>query len=211
MEQERKKHWDTVYETKSPEQVSWTQAKPQTSLNFINSFGVKKSDPIIDIGGGDSRLVDFLLEEGYENITVLDISGKSLQKAKERLGDKASRVTWVESDVTDFRPLIKYAVWHDRAAFHFLTSEEQISDYLKIAEKAVTGFLIIGTFSDQGPEKCSGLHIKQYDEKSMTAVFNVFEKIECKIEDHTTPFGTIQNFVFCGFKKKKLRYSETTR
>lgn len=133
---EHKNHWENVYETKNPDQVSWTQAKPQTSLDFISSFGLGKEARIIDIGGGDSNLVDFLLQEGYENITVLDISSKALEKAKERLGDAAAKVKWIATDITAFEPAETYDIWHDRAAFHFLTTREQVSKYIGIAEKA---------------------------------------------------------------------------
>lgn len=197
-----KSHWETVYETKNPDQVSWTQAVPQTSLDFIDSFGLDQTAHVIDIGGGDSRLVDFLLEKGYENITVLDISEKALEKAKNRLGEKAKKVKWVASDVTEFKPTEHYDIWHDRATFHFLTNPEQVSKYLQIARKHVKGYVAIGTFSTNGPTKCSGLDIKQYNEQTLTAALDSgFERIKCITEDHTTPFGTVQNFLFCSFKK----------
>ncbi|MDQ0783234.1 class I SAM-dependent methyltransferase [Chryseobacterium sp. W4I1] len=197
-----KNHWDTVYETKNPNEVSWTQEKPQTSLDLIRSAGLGKDARIIDIGGGDSNLVDFLLDEGYQNITILDISAKALEKAKIRLGSKAEKVKWIVSDITEFKPEENYDIWHDRAAFHFLTSPEQVSKYVDIAEKNIKGFLIVGTFSKNGPEKCSGLEIRQYDSDSLSEVFEpAFGRIKCLTEDHTTPFGTVQNFVFCSFKK----------
>lgn len=200
-----KNHWETVYETKNPDQVSWTQEVPKTSLNFIHFFEVDKAASIIDIGGGDSKLVDFLLDEGYENITVLDISGKALEKAKKRLGDKAEKVNWVVSDITGFDPPCHYDIWHDRATFHFLTTKEQISAYLDIARQSVTGYMIIGTFSTNGPTKCSGLDIRQYDEEALTAELeNGFDKLRCITEDHTTPFNTIQNFLFCSFKRQAV-------
>lgn len=200
---ENKNHWEHVYETKNPDQVSWTQEKPQTSLELIRSFGLGKEAKIIDIGGGDSNLVDYLLEEGYENITVLDISVKALEKAKERLGSSASKIKWIATDITAFEPTETYDIWHDRAAFHFLTTREQVSKYISIAEKNITGFMILGTFSKNGPTKCSGLDIQQYDEISLSEKFETeFEKITCITEDHITPFGTTQNFVFCTFKKR---------
>lgn len=199
---ENKKHWENVYETKNPDQVSWTQEKPQVSLDFIHSFRLGKDAQIIDIGGGDSNLVDFLLEEGYENITVLDISEKALEKAKERLGEKAKQVTWIVSDIIEFEPTESYDIWHDRAAFHFLTTQEKISKYVSIAEKSINSFMILGTFSKNGPTKCSGLDIQQYDEQSLTNLFeNNFERIKYMTTDHITPFDTIQNFLFCSFKK----------
>jgi SAM-dependent methyltransferase len=200
---DRKKHWETVYETKTPEQVSWTQGVPKTSLEFINSFGLDRTAKIIDIGGGDSKLVDYLLNEGFENITVLDISKKSLDKAQKRLGEKANKVNWIVSDITEFEPKTTFDVWHDRATFHFLTTPEQIKKYMKTARNSVTGFLTIGTFSQDGPKKCSGLDIKQYNEVELTTVLkNGFDKIKCVTENHITPFNTTQNFLFCSFKKK---------
>jgi trans-aconitate methyltransferase len=162
-------HWDTVYKTKAPNQVSWTQDIPKTSLDFIHSFGLAKTAKIIDIGGGDSKLVDYLLDEGFENITVLDISAQALAKAKQRLGDRAEKINWVVSDITEFRPDTTFDVWHDRATFHFLTTSDQVAKYLHTARNSVSGFLTIGTFSDNGPEKCSGLQIKQYNEEKLTS------------------------------------------
>ena len=202
MEAARKIHWDTVYKTKEANQVSWTQDVPITSLEFIHSFNLSKTAKIIDIGGGDSKLVDFLLDEGYENITVLDISNEALIKAKKRLGDKANKVTWVVSDITEFVTNETFDIWHDRATFHFLTTSDQVQRYMNIARKSVTGFLTIGTFSKNGPEKCSGLPIKQYSEESLTReTQNGFDKLYCLTEDHTTPFNTKQNFLFCSFRR----------
>ncbi len=200
---DRKNHWETVYKTKNPDEVSWTQEKPKTSLDFIGSFGLEKTAKIIDIGAGDSKLVDYLLSEGYENITVLDISPKALEKSKKRLGENARKVTWIISDITEFEPKTTYDVWHDRATFHFLTTPEQVEKYLTIARNSVSGFLTIGTFSENGPTKCSGLEIQQYSEQKLTAVLkNGFDKILCVSEDHITPFGSAQNFLFCSFKKQ---------
>jgi SAM-dependent methyltransferase len=202
MDTTRQNHWETVYETKNPDQVSWTQEIPKTSLDFIHSFDLTKTAKIIDIGGGDSKLVDYLLDEGFENITVLDISAKALDKAKKRLGDKAQKVNWVVSDITEFRPSTTFDIWHDRATFHFLTTAEQVATYMDTARKAVTGYLTIGTFSDNGPKKCSGLDIKQYNEETLTTELqNGFDKLRCVTEDHTTPFDTTQNFLFCSFKR----------
>jgi trans-aconitate methyltransferase len=202
MDKKRKNHWDTVYETKNPDQLSWTQEVPATSLDFIHSFKLSKTAKIIDIGGGDSKLADYLLDEGFENITVLDISAKALDKAKQRLGDKAKKINWIVSDITEFLPDTSFDLWHDRATFHFLTTGEQIEKYIDTARKSVNGFLAIGTFSDNGPEKCSGLPIKQYNEETLTTELqNGFDKIRCITEDHITPFNTKQNFLFCSFKR----------
>ncbi|OOG77315.1 class I SAM-dependent methyltransferase [Flavobacterium sp. A45] len=203
MEENRKNHWETVYETKNPNEVSWTQEIPKTSLDFIKSFNLTKKSKIIDIGGGDSKLVDFLIEEGFENITVLDISAKAIEKAKARLGVNAEKVNWIVSDITEFETNETFEVWHDRATFHFLTSKEQIQKYMETARKSVSGYLTVGTFSENGPKKCSGLEIKQYNEETLTAEMeNGFEKIKCVTEDHTTPFETKQNFIFCSFKRQ---------
>lgn len=203
MEENRKKHWETVYETKKPDEVSWTQEIPKTSLDFIKSFNLTKKSKIIDIGGGDSKLIDFLLAEGFENITVLDISEKAIEKAKARLGIHAEKVKWVVSDITEFEPKETFEVWHDRATFHFLTSQEQIQKYEETVRKSVSGYVIVSTFSENGPKKCSGLDIKQYNEETLTTAFEVgFEKLKCLTEDHNTPFNTKQNFIFCSFKCK---------
>lgn len=164
---------------------------------------MNKTAKIIDVGGGESKLVDFLLEEGYENISVLDISANALEKAKKRLGDKAKKVNWIVADITEFEPTEQYDVWHDRAVFHFLTEDNDIKKYQDLVSKAVKGKMVIGTFSTNGPLKCSGLEIKQNDEISLTSTFAAdFEKIECFTIDHITPFDTIQNFIFCSFNKK---------
>ena len=199
---DKKTHWETVYSTKQPHEVSWTQEIPQTSLDFIHSFQLPKSAKIIDIGGGDSKLVDFLINEGNQDVTVLDISEKALERAKERLGNKAEQVKWIVSDVTEFKPNERYDIWHDRATFHFLTTPEQITQYISIANASVAGYMTIGTFSDSGPQKCSGLAIKQYTEAELQEQLSKrFSKIKCITEDHTTPFNTAQNFLFCSFKK----------
>tara|TARA_B110000090_G_scaffold163057_1_gene180215 strand:+ start:1592 stop:2209 length:618 start_codon:yes stop_codon:yes gene_type:complete len=203
MKLDSRKHWETVYETKNPDQVSWTQENPKTSLEFIHSFGLKKTAKIIDIGGGDSKLVDYLLDAGFENISVLDISATALEKAKKRLGEKANKVNWIASDIAEFKPNITFDIWHDRATFHFLTTPDQIKKYMSIARKSVNGFLTIGTFSQDGPKKCSDLEIKQYNEQQLTSELkNGFNKVKCVTEDHLTPFGTKQNFIFCSFKRK---------
>lgn len=198
----RKEHWENVYATKQPHEVSWTQERPQTSLDFIHSFNLQKTARIIDIGGGDSRLVDCLLDEGFENISVLDISEHALERAKQRLGDKAAKVNWIVCDVTAFNPASTYDCWHDRATFHFLTSTEDIEKYLTTARQSVTGFMAIGTFSGNGPKKCSMLDVHQYTEEELKEqLADGFEKIRCVTEDHITPFDTAQNFLFCSFKR----------
>lgn len=201
---ERKKHWENIYQTKELKDVSWFEPTPETSLDFFKQCKVPKTAKVIDIGGGDSFLVDHLLDLGYQDISVLDISAAAINRAKQRLGEKANKVKWIVADAATFKPTEKYDFWHDRAAFHFLTDEQEISDYLETADQHInpTGILVIGTFSEQGPKKCSGIEIKQYSETTMTdRLKNLFEKIKCITVDHKTPFDTIQNFVFCSFRK----------
>ena len=198
-----KEHWDKVYTTKGPQEVSWTQDTPTTSLEMIHALPLSKDASIIDLGGGDSSLVDHLLDKGFYNLTVLDISIKALEKAQKRLGEKANQVKWIVSDITHFEPKTQYDLWHDRAAFHFLTGSQQIEKYISTIKKSVTGYLVLSTFSTSGPLKCSGLPIIQYNEQTLsTLVRPDFEKINCKQIDHITPFDTVQNFLFCSFKRK---------
>jgi uncharacterized UPF0146 family protein len=201
--QSQKEHWENVYHCKQPNEVSWTQEVPKTSLEFIHSFNLPNTAKIIDVGGGDSKLVDHLLEEGFTDITVVDISANAIERVKKRLGKKAEEVTWVVSDITEFKPHINFDLWHDRATFHFLTNREQVAKYAGIVKSCVADYLIISTFSENGPKKCSGLDIRQYSEEGLCSEFkNEFEKIRCITEDHVTPFSTIQNFLFCSFKRR---------
>lgn len=202
--EDRKKHWENIYQTKDLKDVSWYQPTPTTSLDFLKQFKISKTAKIIDIGGGDSLLVDNLLDLGYKDITVLDISASSLDKAKQRLGERATKVKWIVADVTNFKPTEQYDFWHDRAAFHFLTQDLEITNYITTIHKNIkpTGVLVIGTFSEKGPKKCSGIEIRQYTEMKMTDLLkHFFKKIKCISVDHQTPFNTIQNFIFCSFKK----------
>jgi len=200
---DKKTHWETVYKTKTPDQVSWTQDVPQPSLDFIESLNLEKNAKIIDVGGGDSKLVDHLLHYGFENVSVLDISAKALERAKERLGEKAEKVTWIVGDITEFEPTEMYDLWHDRATFHFLTEAEDIEKYRNMVQNHVRGYLIIGTFSENGLKKCSGLEISQYTEEKLSSVIGeAFQKINCLTIDHKTPFDTYQNFLFCSFRKR---------
>lgn len=202
MSADLKIHWENVYATKQPNEVSWTQDVPATSIAFFEFFNLPLDAAIIDIGGGDSKLVDYLLGRGYTNVSVLDISAKAIERAKARLGTAAEKVNWIVSDINDFAPTQVYDFWHDRAAFHFLTHKEQINRYADVA-CAHAKAMVIGTFSVNGPLKCSGLEITQYDEITMKALFEArgMKNIECLRVDHTTPFNTVQNFVFCSFAK----------
>ena len=202
METNLKAHWETVFATKQPHEVSWTQETPETSISYFQAANLPKTAKIIDVGGGDSKFVDYLLANDYEDITVLDISKHALDRAKARLGEVAQKVTWIESDINDFHPTETYDFWHDRAAFHFLTAAQPIARYAQIVA-AHAKHIVIGTFSVLGPLKCSGLTIQQYDETSMKSLFEGvgFSAIACELVDHTTPSGAIQNFVFCSVKR----------
>jgi len=201
---DRKNHWENIYSTKDLKDVSWYQPTPTTSLEFLKQFNIGITAKIIDVGGGDSFLVDHLLNMGYQDITVLDISEASLNRAKQRLGNKAANVKWIVADAATFKSTEQYDFWHDRAAFHFLTQDNEIDNYINTIRQSLktSGVLVIGTFSEQGPKKCSGIEIKQYSETTMTQRLQTFfEKIKCISVDHRTPFDTIQNFIFCSFKK----------
>ena len=201
-----KQHWENIYQAKNTvHDVSWYQNVPKTSIDLVLSTGMSMNGNIIDVGGGDSKLVDKLLDLGFRNIFVLDISAKALQKAKTRLGEKAKSVIWIEADILEFNTESSFDIWHDRAAFHFLTKEEDIAHYVEIAGKFIKpdGYLIISTFSVNGPKKCSGLDITQYSEDSIKKIFQKnFSHIRSFEEIHTTPFNTKQNFLFNLFKRK---------
>ena len=203
--QERKKHWEHIYNTKALSEVSWYEPIPQTSLEIFENFEVPKTAKIIDVGGGDSFLVDCLLKNGYEHITVLDISEAAIQRAQQRLGPLSNKVSWVVTDINAFTPLETYDVWHDRAAFHFLSTSEEIEKYLETAHNSLSdqGLLSVGTFSKKGPKKCSGIDITQYSIASLSKRFApLFSKMSCSTYTHNTPFNTQQEFTFCSFRKK---------
>jgi 2-polyprenyl-3-methyl-5-hydroxy-6-metoxy-1,4-benzoquinol methylase len=192
-----KNHWETVYRQKAVEETSWHQPSPKMSLWMIGRTAVSVETPIIDIGGGASLLADHLLGLGYRDVTVLDISRAALEQAQSRLGDRSKQLNWIEADVTRFRPARPYGMWHDRAAFHFLTDAEDQQRYASVLEEALEpgGQAIIATFSPQGPKKCSGLDIVRYDaqkiEKTLGPAFRLLEQQE---DLHTTPAGREQRF-----------------
>lgn len=202
---DRKAHWENIYQTKPLEQVSWYQPIPVTSLEFINELDLPLDARIIDVGGGDSFLADHLLDLGYTNITVLDISAQAIHRAKERLGARADMVHWIVSDVLDFVPQGQFDFWHDRAAFHFLTTDDEVSRYVSLLAGAITadGKVLIGTFALNGPLKCSGIEIRQYSVHTLNECLNEqFEPVNHRTIAHPTPFDTLQNFVFCSFQKR---------
>jgi SAM-dependent methyltransferase len=200
----RKAHWENVYSTKGEREVSWYQESPAPSLELIDLAGLSADTSIIDIGGGASRLVDALVDRNVRRITVLDLSAAALDAAKQRLGDKGAGVEWVVADVTTWEPLQTYDLWHDRAAFHFLTDPADQSAYADRLQKAVKrgGCAIIGTFALDGPERCSGLPIVRYDAASLSAMLGTdFKLIDARRHDHATPWGAVQRFQFSTFRR----------
>ena len=198
-------HWQNVYNKKNENEVSWYQKSPKLSLEFVKSLNLSLDAEIIDIGAGESRLVDNLLEMGFVNLSVLDISSKSIEKTKKRLGLKSKLVNWIVSDINNFNPTKKYDLWHDRAAFHFLKDSVEIDNYVKLVKSSLHNQcnLIIATFSENGPLKCSGLEVSRYSENSISDLFNNdFELIKSQKSIHKTPFSTSQEFLFSKFKKK---------
>ena len=203
-EENRKLHWEGVYSAKQVDQTSWHQEEPHLSLRMIENTKLDLKAAIIDVGGGSSFLVDHLLDRSYEDLTVLDISAAAFQQAQVRLGENASRVEWVECDVTVFTPGRKFDLWHDRAAFHFLTSAEDRRRYVRVMRDALTtgGQVIIAAFAPDGPTKCSGLEIVQYDAHKMGEELGQdFALEEQEWERHQTPMGREQRFCFCRFRR----------
>lgn len=187
----KQSHWENIYTHKSPQEVSWTQGKPLLTLSWIESLALPKNAPIIDVGGGESHLVDYLIDMGYSDLTVLDISQAALKRSQERLGSKANFVQWIQADLTTFQPKKKYSLWHDHAVFHFLTQKEDINTYTNMVSTAVDQYLLMSTFSKEGPLKCSGLPITQYDIESISSNFSAaFELLQQDQELHTTPFDS---------------------
>ena len=201
MATENSEHWDNVYQSLAQDEVSWYQPNPDQSLQLIERLSLTKEASIIDVGGGTSTLADALLSEGYTRISVLDISSQALKQSKHRLGVSASHVDWIHSDIEGFEPQSKYKLWHDRALFHFLTSEQAQENYLHTLHRTVEsgGYVIIATFGVGGPEKCSGLPIVQYSKESMQSrLGREFKYLFDVQESHTTPSGSNQLFhYFC--------------
>jgi 2-polyprenyl-3-methyl-5-hydroxy-6-metoxy-1,4-benzoquinol methylase len=200
----RQAHWENVYTTRGEKEVSWYQESPAPSLELIALAGLSREASIIDIGGGASRLVDALVERNIRRITVLDLSAAALRAAKQRLDDKAANVRWEIADVTKWEPSQTYDLWHDRAAFHFLTDPADQSAYVDRLRKAVKpgGYVIIGTFALDGPERCSGLPIVRHDMASLSALLGTdFKLIDARRHDHATPWGALQRFQFCTFRR----------
>jgi 2-polyprenyl-3-methyl-5-hydroxy-6-metoxy-1,4-benzoquinol methylase len=203
MSLDRQRHWENVYTTKDEKEVSWFEESPAISLALIRSTGLNTGSSIIDIGGGASRLVDALIDEGFEAVTVLDLSEKAITIAKARLGALGTRVQWVVADVTKWEPSETYDVWHDRAALHFLTEPKDRVAYAERVHSAVRpgGHVIIGTFAPDGPERCSGLQVVRHDAASLSEMLgSEFDLIESRPYSHRTPTGATQRFQFSRFR-----------
>jgi SAM-dependent methyltransferase len=192
-------HWQRIYQTRSAGKVSWYQSFPQRSLELIKAAGLAPSDPILDVGGGDSPLVDHLIAGGHTDVTVLDIAPAALQHAQARLGTAAARVKWIVCDVTDFEPERCYALWHDRAVFHFFVTASDRTRYLSVLARALArgGHLILATFGPQGPDRCSGLPVQRYSEDDLSSMLGPdFQLRHYEFHDHITPLGLPQQFLW---------------
>lgn len=200
-----KAHWESIYAKKGPAEVSWYQERPGASWELLKYLQIDRSARILDAGGGDSRFVDFLLDQGFHNITVLDISETAIDRARHRLAERGSHVRWIIADLREFQPEEgAFDIWHDRAVLHFFNEEGDLRNYADRASRALSdhGKLIVGTFADTGPDKCSGLNVARYTESSLSHRLSAhFHRLKCIAEDHVTPGHTIQPFLFCAFEK----------
>ena len=198
-------HWETVYSTKHETEVSWFQDYPAPSLAMIAAAGATVASAVIDIGGGESRLVDALVADGHRDVTVLDLSGTALQVARQRMGAAAAGVEWIVADVTAWRPPRRFDIWHDRAAFHFLADESERAAYVAALDAALPpgGHAIIATFAPDGPERCSGLPVTRYDGEGLARALGAgFRRIDSRPHRHVTPWGAAQSFQFSLFRKE---------
>ena len=195
----RKDHWEHVYESKGPTELSWFQAVPSKSMAMIRATGVPTEAPIIDVGAGVSSLVDVLRNSDYSNITVLEIANSAIAESRARLGSAAAEVKWISADVLEWAPRGRYYVWHDRAVFHFLVNEVSAKTYLNTMRAALVpgGFFVLATFGPEGPDRCSGLEVKRYSIEALTELLDEdFTLKSFEIEDHTTPTGNVQQFLY---------------
>ncbi|MEC8367482.1 MAG: SAM-dependent methyltransferase [Bacteroidota bacterium] len=204
MNSDLKSHWENIYSSKNEDGVSWFQEYPKTSIDLIEKYSSNKSISIVDIGSGRSRILKNLIENEYDDLTYLDISQEACSKSKISLGNNKDLVQWYVVNVLDFNTEYNFSIWHDRAVFHFIISKEDVEKYKQVALHNIVegGYLILGTFSENGPEKCSGLNVSRYSPESLKKIFNPeFKMIESFTIDHKTPFDTNQNFLFSIFKK----------
>ena len=199
----RQEHWEKVYAGKSPEAVSWYQPRPAVSLELVAAAGIRPQDPLIDVGGGASTFIDCLLDAGFGAVTVLDLSAEALAHARARLGARAQQVQWIREDVTRFRPPAQFALWHDRAVFHFLVEAADRAAYVDRLRRSLApdGTVVIATFALDGPEKCSGLPVMRHDEASLQRELGPeFELQEVRRESHLTPWRSEQRFQYACFR-----------
>jgi SAM-dependent methyltransferase len=205
MNESRRSHWKRVYATKDPTEVSWYQPMPAKSLALIRSTGVSLTAPILDVGGGASTLVDHLLDAGYQDVSVLDIAAEALDKARGRLADRADQVSWIDADITHFESTRSYAVWHDRAVFHFLTEATDREQYLDVLRGAIQshGHFLLATFGPKGPTRCSGLEVQRYSVEQLEILLGpTFQLRAHEVEEHQTPMGTTQQFLYAWWQAK---------
>lgn len=199
------KHWEAVFTTKSELELSWYQSRPHQSLGLVERYAEDRELGVIDVGGGTSALVDGLLEAGYTNVTVLELTASAIDRVRGRLGAEAQRVTWINDDVTSAQLEGRYGLWHDRAVFHFLTSPEAKAGYLRTLSEVLVpgGYVVVSAFAADGPERCSGLPVVRYTSSSLLNEFgDEYELVESFLDGHQTPWGSIQSFVYCVFRRK---------
>ncbi len=197
-------HWDDVYTSKAEAEVSWFQEEPEVSLSLLELVGARPDDAIVDIGGGASRLVDCLLDKGFTRVSVLDLSAAALAAAQARLGERAKAANWIAADARSWEPPESYDIWHDRAAFHFLTDAGDQQAYVERLNRglAVGGHAIVGTFAPDGPEKCSGLPVVRHDADSLSRLFGPgYVLVDSRRHAHKTPWGAVQKFQFSTFRR----------
>jgi SAM-dependent methyltransferase len=201
---DRRAHWERVYSKKASSELSWFEPSPETSMRFIEAAGLGRDARILDVGGGTSTLVDQLLGLGYRNIGVLDLSAAALGQCRERLGPRASEVEWFECDVTEFKSQRQWDLWHDRAVLHFLTEPGDVEAYRTALLTALSdrGQAVIATFGPQGPTRCSGLNVRRYDIHSLQEIVGPdMQLVDHRLQDHLTPSGLAQQFLFCRFRR----------
>ncbi len=201
---DRRAHWDEVYRSKATRELTWYQPKPETSLRLIESAGLDTDARVLDVGGGTSTLVDCLLDTGYDNLGVLDVSPVVLQRTRRRLGARAGSIEWLLADVTHFEPSHSWDLWHDRAVLHFLTDPEDMLGYRRsmLAALAEDGHAVISTFGPEGPTKCSGLDVRRHDVGSLSeALGPTMQLVESVLEEHVTPKDATQQFLYCRFRR----------
>ncbi|HET9275813.1 MAG TPA: class I SAM-dependent methyltransferase [Gemmatimonadales bacterium] len=207
MQRDESDHWQEVYDTKAPAQVSWYQLVPEQSLEYIRRTGMPRTTPVLDVGGGASTLVDHLLREGWTDVTVLDIAPGGLGAARARLGAEAERVTWIVADITAFSPARRFGIWHDRAVFHFLVDPAGRERYLAVLRAALApgGWLVLAVFGPAGPTRCSGLPVERYSAEAVSDLLGPgFRLVATDLEDHVTPGGQAQQFMY-GLWRREAR------